>query len=815
MFVWCRLAVVLLVGCGLDGLFDENSGNPDAASGAAMDAGMPGPDGGGGAAPRILEEPTPIEDGISGGVFAAPDHGLVVTIPMGTVPKALRAHPVVNLVALPKDLVAPGEVAVGSAYQIDLASTAGFATSTDLTIVLDSKLTDIPVEYRTSRYVFAKVWDEDEELVLPVPGQLADGKLTLTLRGLARRATFTVVYNPSIQVALSASAHKPATQEAPWSTNAWVAIYDPRGAALNAAVVDVLGPATGNATIEQVAAVVKQKVTDNAAKAGLIYQTAGFRQPNLVVLADPALVGTAMRALAIVIQPTGGSKYRYGDRAHGGALRYGELIIEPGEIADVKYQQAHPGMGLMLEGVAHELLHAIQAGYDLGGGNGTQGLNEGTAATYGMTIDLAALTPQVRTANPTEVHKLSTYLDAPKVTRSEAYANQDFFAYVGRVYDRNSFGYLPAFFEQVRLEREAAIAAHRPGADLAPTRLMVLAALAKVTQARFHQDLGSIYFDYARTRAFEHTAPSRLRIDEPGPATLNAALFHAASAVRVSVDPTTLAQSALRGSLVEVQPFATAVLVVTPSKAVTGGVPAALTLTPKLGGSKSLRAVLYRGGVGTEVTATAALPKFGTAVGDVLTLLVVNTDAEQALTLDYQLGVQEVPVASTFTATIRIGGTAVPFTAVTIIGSFGEYRGGVVRTGLPTASASEGTLADPNHTTVELATEPAFIAGPGTYAMAGPKEVFENSRGAATLLLFTPAIRNGTDNEPVAFLATGGSVTFTAYGRNIGERMSASFTADVHGTRAVKKNPNGSIQEEELTGTVAGEFSVPLTAPAQ
>lgn len=175
---------------------------------------------------------------------------------------------------------------------------------------------------------------------------------------------------------------------------------------------------------QQVAAVIRAKLVDNAVKISAVYQKAGFRQPN-VALRNAGAAPT----LAMTVASAGrGSHYSHGGRDAAWTLRFGQLIIDPAEVDDVQFQHDHPGFGLIVEGLAHEMLHAILAGYDVSG-RGSRGLHEGTASN-GMTIE-AAGAPQVRTLKESEILLLSRGLGLDEGA-STAYSNQDFLAYVER-----------------------------------------------------------------------------------------------------------------------------------------------------------------------------------------------------------------------------------------------------------------------------------------------------------------------------------------------------------------------------------------------
>lgn len=191
--------------------------------------------------------------------------------------------------------------------------------------------------------------------------------------------------------------------------------------------------------------------------------------------------------------------------------------------------------------------------------------------------------------------------------------------------------------------------------------------------------------------------------------TLNVDLFAAAAVQRVTIDPAGLAKAPLDAALAGIQPFASCVIVITPSKPLEGGVDALLTVTLRAGSASSkLRAVVYRGGA---TLAPGALAKLGASAGDILTVLVSNVDHR-------------------FEATVVIAGQSIPFSPRFVLGGFGEFSGATRQTGLPSFMAGTGTAGDLSQTFAEIITSPRAVAGPGTYALGPGPDVFDGG-GAA------------------------------------------------------------------------------------
>jgi len=165
-------------------------------------------------------EPTVIEDGVTGGAFSSPDHNVAVSIAAGSLPAGLRAHPTVTQAMAADPLPVDDEIGIAQVYQVDLASTADLVTTDPVAVTLAFDPAQVPADKRTARFIYARVRDSEWEASVPIGGRISGNTLTLDLRGLPKQALFTVVYSPSIRVALAEPAAKrPLTPTAPWTTN--------------------------------------------------------------------------------------------------------------------------------------------------------------------------------------------------------------------------------------------------------------------------------------------------------------------------------------------------------------------------------------------------------------------------------------------------------------------------------------------------------------------------------------------------------------------------------------------------------------------
>ncbi len=522
-------------------------------------------------------------------------------------------------------------------------------------------------------------------------------------------------------------------------------------------------------------------------------------------------MGHAVSALPIYFE-AGGSKFLSAvvdENINRLGYSFGALYIDPSRMNDGPTVP----LGTILASVAHEMFHAIQNGYDIGYGATSQGYEEGSAATYGVTIDQAAAVPQVRTANASEAHLLSNYLGVNKQARSEAYSNQDFFAYVGRVYGANKLAFLAPVFEQMRGDLSALVTAGNTRARVVPPSISLRKAMAKSFQTQFGKDLGTIYLDYAKNRAMEHAPASRLRSTDPASVVLSAARFHNAALSHLKVDPETLTTTPVSGSFSAVEPLSTRVVIIEPSAVTTKDISPNLTLTTSRGTlGSSVKAIVYRGKLPNPVSGVVQIAKFGQTSDDVLTVLLCNVDLEAKLDLSFTFGVPKPMTDSCHVTSLVIAGTSYSFPVALVVGGFASINGGMTtpRADLPgfVAGTQAGPVIDPAHAAlITVMTNPDRIFDLATpYVFNKPVSVFFDHMGDASLTFNTPEISNADHGDPVVFSSTGGALKLTHYSKSLGGRIAGTFSLTLSGDRHID-NMGGRAT---MTGSMTGDFDVEL-----
>ncbi|MFC1495962.1 hypothetical protein ACFL52_00940 [Candidatus Margulisiibacteriota bacterium] len=752
---------------------------------------------------------TYVEDGQTGGTFSSSDGNFSVVIPSGSMPAALRANPTVSQTSIDSSYVLLStETAVSNSYDLNLSSTENFITTQAVQVTLAFTSSSVPVAYLSDEYVYAKVYDPNTEALFPVMGTISGSNLVLDLKGLPKRAVFTVVYDSTLRSVYSTNSGLSiqATQTGTWETNYWKGYYYYLDDNIRSTVASILGVDKASLTQAQIADVIKARIGDNAAAAGTIYQNAGFRQPNLKVW--PAATGE--KFYKIIVHHLG-SKYFSGNPLNDSDLRefsFGQMYINPFRLDDA----VGSSLGSVKASVAHEMFHAIQQGYDFSCADKMKAVMEGGATSYGVTIDQGATEPQVRSALNSEMKRLTTYLLCAGIDSvAYDYAHQDFFAYVGRAYGSDSLTYLKDMYEQLKSDIDAAVSSGTTSARTYPSRVLQLESINQAFTSQFGSDLPTIYFDFVKQRAMEHNADSQLRSGEPSTMTLNTDLFYTGGYKTHTVDPDTLDDNPLEDSFSIVDPLSSRAIKISASKIV-DDVDAYLTITPSWGVlGTTLKAILYRNGVGTELTSSALISDFGASADDELIILLSNVNYENIMnTISYRLGpTPGVTGVDTFEATVTIEGTGYTFSPQSIKGTFGTYSGNVERSGLPAAYASEGaTYTDTSSELITILTNPSAISSSGgSYTLNEVDQVFDNSNGDANLNYTTPSITNVDDGSQVVFESTGGTITFTSYSTSSGDRMTGTFSAQVSGDRTTDQAGTTTVT---LTGTITGTFDVAL-----
>ena len=586
----------------------------------------------------VFDEPALVEDGQTSFTGASSDGKFTVQTASDALPAALRAQPTIADAEPDPQLLWGDEQLVSNSYLLDLKSTDNFVGEPDaVTIDLTFDIDKIPADKRTSLYLYAKVFHPDSGLALPVPGQIVGNRLHLSLPGAAKAAAFSVVFDPSLKEASSSGVL------AGGPSCAFAAIYDRHDNNIGAWVAYYLNVKKASDVSDAQFDTVMKQFADNASAACTIYEKAGFRNPRLQVLNG---------SYPIYFTRKGGSYYlpsASDESARRSGSSYGLLYIEPSRLVDARDNP----LGSLLASIAHELFHSIQDSY----ARMSPGLAEGTAATYGITIDSGASAPLVRLGDINEKMKLSSYLlvgnrtisanadGTPMETDSSAYSNQDFFAYVGRVAGDGSLGYLAEVFNRVAAAKSTLVAGGQKSARVRLPRSELLHAMDDAFKAKFSSsfpkvmDLPSLYADFVRNRAMDHSAPSQLRSGDPSSPGFDPSLFHRKAIVTKLVDPNTLSKTPLTGSIGSIAPFSTRVLIVTPIDVI-ANTSATLTLQVQDGltVNKDIKYFLYRHGAFYNIGASTTIAQFAHENGDGLMLLIVNLDFTREADLLYELG---------------------------------------------------------------------------------------------------------------------------------------------------------------------------------
>lgn len=769
------------------------------------------------------------------------DGGGDVAIPEGSLDSCANATPSLTSVEADDTILADEEVIVSAdqlAVQLDLDTSASVTAppeeddSSDIVLTLDYDDTAIPPADENSLKVYVLAQDQDLGTVIPVIGDLdtAANTITITTKALPANAVFTVVYNSEMAaIASDDSSSSSLVREltaSDWPSNVWCVTYNQADVTLRTAVANVLGIPAASVTDANVSAVIFDQVATNARISGQEFQTLGFRAPHLYVMAASAATracsGTNSPVYIVHMIYTGGSYFQPDDPAEnidvdsqsGFGTKFGRLYVDANRLDD----EATTGLGTVEASIAHEMFHGVQAGYEMMAiTDRVEGIVEGTAATLGKTLDGAGTltsTPVVRDF-ASEIYKLDYFL----LTHSSAtrYSNQDFFAYVSREYNSDSFDWLPTFFASLR-NRVSALdtAAERQS----PPYATVYEALEDGLGDGIFSGLtlSDVYFDFSVNRLVEHNSSSQFgRSGETTAAgTLATGLLRNVGLLSSLLgDPDTLDVTKTSNKMGS---FSTRVFKVVPSSASDDedGRKLTVTVTPSRGSfGESFRVKYYRAGSasGTEASSGSfEVRNWGKTTGDVILVVVSNTQSAFNVTFTYKAVTEEEDQAAvtenSFSATLSIPGYSITFSPTVIVGSdSGSFTGDVTLSDVPSLFAGEGLSASVDIITMAFDKRQGF--GPGTYTLDEMDDVFDNQNGEAALIFSGPGITNATNGSFVVFESTSGSVTLTEFGTSVSERLTGSFSATVRGERETgETDSNGDDVEEVLTGTISGTFDV-------
>ncbi|MFH1653186.1 MAG: hypothetical protein ABIE74_03930 [Pseudomonadota bacterium] len=516
----------------------------------------------------------------------------------------------------------------------------GFITdsSGNVTLTIPYVATTIPGANEDPLHVFVRILNNDDNSVVDVMGTVDTVAKTVTvnLTGLPASMTAVVIYNPNMAAIASSTTANTAvsvTKATPttWGAARWCAIYDAGNTSLQAAYTTYKG-SNPTATL---ADMMKAVAANNAVISQNYFVAAGFRQPALHVKStavEPCSALTTTPHFNIHVR-VGGSQFSpvvSGEPVAPNGNHWGRVYVGTARLN----LTTSDGLGPVLASIAHEILHAIQYGYDIPFASTTIGYAEGTATTYGRSIGVNSGTtsnmPYARQQS-NEIFKLDHYIgqnsaDATTFVSTIGYSNQDFFAYVGRKYNSNNLSYLNALFDQMKSD----IAAETSDPlQFQPTRKLMRDAMDIYFQANFTgaPTLKEVYLDFVKQRAMEHNTESQLHTGDPTIAgVFVSTVFNTAGIAAFSIDPLNVTTTS--GSFTNTAPFATRAIQITPSQTVAaGGTGATISvrLIPTNGSiGTTFDGIAYQNGNRQTLQETNSFTNFGMSSTDEIILLVSN-----------------------------------------------------------------------------------------------------------------------------------------------------------------------------------------------
>ncbi|MFO1413975.1 MAG: IPT/TIG domain-containing protein [Burkholderiales bacterium] len=583
-----------------------------------------------------------VPGGLTGGTFADPTGNASVAIAVGAIPaaNAVSAPRTSAVTALPAGLVidtADGEknVTQGAAgYGFTLTGQGGFSTTTAgaVTIALPFNAAQVPAaDLAHGARVLMRIHDPATGSVADLTGDVVTtggtSVLRVETRGLPQNFTAAVVYSPNMEsvtadtatVADSPPAFAPRAATV-WPAQAWCIIYRRTEPELVTAVRNIYGLA-GAPTAAQISTAVINRVGGAARKAQSIYQADGFNGPNLYIGRTACRDGVARYNVHMVNDGSHFTQDDPNEQASAADTHYGRLYIAYDRIDD----STATDLGSVLASVSHEMQHAIQSNYALLAYT-TKGFTEGTATTYGKTIDA---NQSIRVRSETEM--LDRVLMAPD--EANRYNNEDFFAYVGRQYNGGKLNYVSSLWSQLQ---------GTLGTPSAASRGALYGALDGYLRNAFATPLTTVYLDFVRQRALDHNANSQFGRGGEVVSGFAANLFTANGGVARTVDlATCTAKSTLNWTTGS---YTTTVLQLRATGVLPAGV-ASRTLTVKL--TPDVGAVggtwggfSYRKATSAPLAASNTFADFGKAAGEDVLLLFAHMDgdAKSRMVVEYGCG---------------------------------------------------------------------------------------------------------------------------------------------------------------------------------
>ncbi len=694
----------------------------------------------------------------------------------------------------------------GAGYLFDLHGDRGAVSTNEGAIVLalpfDTTL--VPLADRTSLKVFVRLYNHDDNSVLNVTGTISGGTITADLRELPTRFTAAVIYNPnmaaaeSISVAAASLVVSDGTKAAAtsWPAQKWCVIYNTQSTAVQSAL--------GSAVAATLQTLMKAAVSNMAANVQGTYQTAGFAAPSMYTAstaADPCgdTLGTDKRYLVHIDEV--GTHYTYSEdpTKSSDEIFYGRINIQPIHLSSAATNGVGD-TGSVKAAFAHELLHSIQRTYGLSkpGNRTMQGYIEGTATTYGMTIDQGGAI-SVRTASTDEIYILSDFLmtnlrTTISVPAWGAYANQDFFAYVGSQYNGGSLDYLVDLFQEMQtaIEVEAQVAADSAVADnirYQPSRSLLLGAMDTAFQDSFGSTLEEVYLDFLEQRVFSHNTASRF--GRPGETTSGFAqdLFSvdASDATKnavmsVMINPDDCSVTDGSGGFGGVAPFAARAIMISPTNAASSTTlpTVSVTLTPASGSiGDSWDGFAYRSGSAQSLSAgTNTFASFGAAATDRIVIAAANVMQEGRTSFTFEAtcdGAGGGGGASSDSNSFDLTSFTVPGPGLSPAWVFTmpDFGSGVIDAAIASTTDMAQTYVSPN---LQVQFSTALVSGAGTYTVTSDDPIGSDPSVTQTpvAILYSP----GTDaaaTGALVYTSTVGTVTLTDYGTSTGDHITGSL----------------------------------------
>ncbi len=578
---------------------------------------------------------------VTGGTFTS--GGFSVAIADGVLSPCANANaPIARAQSLPPDLeLRTGDVVVtggGESFRFDLGE-HGFhvvgAGAVVLRVPFD--VSKVPIARRDPLHVFLRIHLPANHALIDVTGRLEGGVVVAEVRGLPSAVDVAVVFNGDLR-AVSLAALRPAPKLTPttWGAHTWCAVYNPDDPAVLDAVSQVLGVARPP-SLAELDSIISSRIAASAVKAQTEYEAQGFRQPDLYIATDPSepCGGTEPRFLLHFVQA--GNKFNAFDPAEvigSDDNHFGRLYVSDRAL---KWTMEANG-ATVLDVVAHELMHGIQAGYDFWGVS-TIGYREGASTSYGHTIALGSSEAQVRSRNPDETWFFSNFLMfSTDAALSATYSNQDFFVYVARARNGGSLGYLTGLYQALHDRIEAAATSLPSLADQRalrwePPRSVLLHAMDRSFKESLSTDLRTQYVEFLRERVVDH-GPNGL-FGRPGEPTTGFVwgLFAASSDPALNaqfiqtVDPETCTVQTPAFTLPAMAPLAARAVRFKPTTA-TPSKPVALHLTVDGDGAGTLFGGVAKLGAATQrLTDETIIEGFGRTL-DPLDVAFANLDLD-------------------------------------------------------------------------------------------------------------------------------------------------------------------------------------------